>query len=138
MTIQEAIVAAAREALGTPFRHQGRLLSGMDCAGLVVHCARAAGLDYIDQTNYPRRPGAGRLEAALDSQPCLERIPVVSAAYGDVLLIRFLGDPQHLAIHAGDTMIHAWETSGAVCEHTLDSWRHGKVVRAYRFAGVKK
>lgn len=108
----------------------------MDCAGLVVWCAESAGLDYVDQVDYPRQPGNGRLEAALDMQPCLVRIPAGAAEAGDVLLIKFKGDPQHLAIHAGANMIHAWETLGKVCEHAIDQWRSGKVVAAYRFCEV--
>ena len=131
-----AVVSAARAALGTPFRHQGRTLRGMDCAGLVVWCAESAGLDYVDQGDYPRMPGGGRLESALEMQPCLVRIPTATAGAGDVLLIKFKGDPQHLAIHTGENMIHAWETVGKVCEHALDEWRSGKIVAAYRFVEV--
>jgi len=137
MTLAERIVKEAREAIGIPFRHQGRSDSGLDCAGLVVRCAERSGLDYFDQDDYPRRPGGSRIEAALDAQPCLERIQLTEAAAGDVLLIRFMGDPQHLAIHAGETMIHAWEQIGKVCEHSLDAWRSGKIVRAYRFTEFK-
>lgn len=130
------IISAARAALETPFRHQGRTLRGMDCAGLIVWCAESAGLDYVDQRDYPTNPGNGRLEAALDMQPCLVRIPVATAEAGDVLLIKFAGDPQHLALHAGKMMIHAWEKTGKVCEHDLDEWRSGKIVAAYRFCEV--
>ena len=130
------VLTAARSALGAPFRHQGRTLRGLDCAGLIVWCAEIAGLDYVDQGDYPRQPSGGRLEAALEMQPCLVRIPVATAEAGDVLLIKFSGDPQHLAIHAGKTMIHAWEKTGKVCEHDLDEWRSGKIIAAYRFIEV--
>lgn len=130
------VLTAACSALNTPFRHQGRTLRGLDCAGLIVWCAECAGLDYVDQGDYPRQPSNGRLEAALEMQPCLVRIPVATAAAGDVLLIKFNGDPQHLALHAGKTMIHAWEKTGKVCEHDLDEWRSGKIVAAYRFVEV--
>lgn len=133
MTLVDRILPAARAVLETPFRHQGRDVRGLDCAGLIVHCADACGLTYFDQNDYPRQPGNGRLEAALEMQPCLVRIPVATAQAGDVLLIKFKGDPQHLAIHAGETMIHAWETVGKVCEHGLNEWRSGKIVAAYRF-----
>lgn len=131
--LREKIMAAARSALGSPFRHQGRSLLGMDCAGLVVFCAAAAGLEFIDRTDYPRNPSNGQLMAALESQPCLIRIPVSDACVSDVLLIKFSGEPQHLAIHAGKTMIHAWEKPGKVCEHVISEWRTGKIVAAYRF-----
>lgn len=141
----EAIVAAARTAVGTPFRHQGRLASkALDCAGLVCHVAASLGIEYVDQSGYSKRPSQGLLEAALDSQPCLVRVGVTEMQPGDVLLMRFTGDPQHLAIYAGwsdvyhdDGIIHAWLQAGKVSENRFtDEWR-GRVVRVYRFVGVE-
>jgi hypothetical protein len=33
--------------------------------------------------------------------------------------MRFASDPQHLAICAGETIIHAYEAAGQCCEHRL-------------------
>lgn len=130
------VIAAARSALGIPFRHQGRSLAGMDCAGLIVHVAATLGLDYFDQSGYARTPSNGLLEAALDSQPCIERVS--SMRCGDVLLMRFHGDPQHLGIYTGENLIHAYSTIGKVCEHRLsDVWR-SRIVRVYRFKGIEQ
>lgn len=130
------IIEAARGALDVPFRHQGRSLqTGLDCAGLIVHVAKVIGADYVDQSGYGRSPSNGLLESALDGQPCLER--VTEAQPGDVLLMRFNGDPQHLAILAGDTIIHAYSQVGKVCEHRYaDVWQ-ARTVRIYRFRGVE-
>lgn len=134
MTANE-IIAAARAALGTPFRHQGRSLkTGMDCAGLIVHVAQTIGADYHDQTGYGRSPSNGLLESALDDQPCLDRVS--DRQPGDVLLMRFRGDPQHLAICAGDTIIHSYSQVGKVCEHRYaDVWM-ARTVDVYRFRGL--
>lgn len=129
------IIAIARACLGTPFRHQGRIPGvALDCAGLVVAVAAALGADYLDQEGYGRLPVDNRLTEALDAQPCLER--VATRLPGDVLLLRFGGEPQHLSIHAGTTLIHAWEAVGRVCEHGLDARWLSRVVQAYRFTGV--
>ena len=130
----DSLVAAARALLGMPFRHQARYASGyVDCAGTVVHVAETHGLTYFDQQDYPRRPGGGRLEQALDSQPCLRRVALAALAAGDVVLFRFDGEPQHLGICAGPTIIHAFESSGRVVEHDLtDLWQR-RIVRVYRF-----
>ena len=130
----DTIVTAARAFIGTPFVHQGRIPHGaLDCAGLVVAVAQTVGAEYIDQNGYSRNPSGGLLEAALDAQPSLARIAIGDAAPGDILLMRFAGDPQHLAIHADETIIHAYEAPGLVCEHDLtDVWVR-RIVRVYRF-----
>ena len=139
----DSVVAAARAAIGTPFVHQGRAPGvGLDCAGLVVQVARAHGAAYADDGSYARTPAHGLLEAALDRQSCLVRVDDGSPASrlepraGDVLLLRFAGEPQHLAICTGDGMIHAWASVGRVCEHRLGGAWRSRIVRVYRFAGV--
>lgn len=138
------ILAAAQSELGTPFRHQGRTPGGaLDCAGLVIVVAEKLGADYVDQQGYSRYPSDGLLESALDAQPCLRRVALVDMQPGDVLLMRFNSDPQHLAIFAGrsdvyqaEGIIHAWLQARKVCEHVLtDEWR-SRIVRVYRFRGV--
>ena len=129
------ILTAARSCLDTPFRHQGRIPGlALDCAGLVVSVAKEIGADYIDRPGYSRNPSGGLLESALDDQPCLER--VTDRQPGDVLLMRFAGEPQHLAIFTGDNIIHSYESVGKVCEHRMaDVWAV-RIVRVYRFKGV--
>ena len=130
----DAILAAARSAIGTPFRHQGRRAGqALDCAGLVIHVAAAVGAPYLDFPGYAVRPSDGLLEAALDVQPSLIR--VFEMQPGDILLMRFTGDPQHLAIYAGDTIIHAFAAGRKVCEHLLDDVWRARIVRIYRFRG---
>ena len=128
----ELMIAAAREAIGTPFRHQGRTVGkGIDCAGLMVYAMSSAGLDVMDTPTYSRRAGGSMLEAALDSQPALIRVHGIPQA-GDILLMRFDGDPCHLAICTGPTMIHAWAIVRKVCEHDFNREWQSRVVRIYR------
>lgn len=132
-----AIVAAARACLGTPFQHQGRIPGrALDCAGLVVAVAQAIGAEYCDVPGYGRNPSHGLLEAALDAQPCLQAVPSAARQAGDILLLRFDGDPQHLAIFTGETMIHSHQKVGKVCEHRLAGVWVARIVRAYRFRGI--
>lgn len=130
MTAQ-AIIDAARSQLGVAFRHQGRLPGiALDCAGLIAHVMDTLGLPYEDVPGYSRLPHHGRLQQALDAQPSLER--VTTPEPGDVLLMRFRTEPMHLAIHAGETIIHAYEQVGRVCEHRLDDAWAARIVQAYR------
>lgn len=127
------IIAAARACLGTPFRHQGRIPGlALDCAGLVVQVVKTIGLPYHDERGYSRLPHHGRLEAALDAQPSLRQIPAGDRAPGDVLLMRFKAAPTHLGILAGDTLIHAYEQAGKVCEHRMDPAWIARIARVYR------
>ncbi|MCY1555786.1 hypothetical protein D9M68_924740 [compost metagenome] len=137
--MRKAIIKAAMDALETPFRHQGRVPGlGMDCAGVLVHCFQRLGLPYHDESGYPRNPYDGQLEKILDSQPSLRRIAVDEAGAGDVLVMRMVRAPQHIAIHAGQYnghpyVIHGSEQHGKVCLHRLDAQWFGRVMRAYCF-----
>ena len=133
----EQIIAAARACLGTPFVHQGRIPGqALDCAGLVMAVAQSIGADYQDQPGYGRTPANGLLQQALNIQPCLERVKIAERQPGDVLLMRFATEPQHLAIDAGDTLIHSYQQVGKVCEHGLtDVWLK-RIVAVYRFRGL--
>lgn len=128
------VITAARAYLGVPFRHQGRTPPlALDCAGLFVLVCHDLGLPVEDEQGYGRNPYKGLLEQCIARQPFLARVPREDMQAGDILLMRFAGDPQHIAIHAGDTMIHAYEHSGRVVEHRLaDVWR-ARVVSVYRF-----
>ncbi len=136
MITASAIIAAARECLDTPFAHQGRILNrALDCAGVAVHAARAAGLQPEEPAAYGRLPNQAMLETWLDRQPFLARAGQPLQP-GDLLLMRFTGEPQHLALYTGTTIIHAYEAVGRVVEHRLDDkWRR-RIVRAYRFKGM--
>lgn len=136
MTANE-IIAAARSAIGTPFAHQGRIAGkGLDCVGVPAHVATLLSIDYCDIPGYSRTPSGGLLESALDAQPSLVRV-INGVRPSDLLVMRFKGEPQHVAILAGDTIIHAYQPAGKVCEHRFtDQWAR-RVVRVYRFVGVE-
>lgn len=142
---RSAIVAEARSWLGTPFHHQGRVRGvGCDCVGLLIGVARAVGLvaPDFDVTGYARSPNGKSLLDACDRH--LERIARADMRPGDVLVIRWLHDPQHVGIignhlHAGLSVIHAYGTPdgrGSTIEHRLDDGMARRYVAAYRFPGV--
>lgn len=136
--MNQLMIDAASECLGTPFRHQGRVVGlGQDCAGVLAYCLDKLGLPYTDQHGYARTPFDGMLEKSLAAQPSLRQIPVAEADGGDVLLMRMKRAPQHIAIHAGLVrghiyIIHGSEEHGKVAHHRLDDLWRARVVRAYR------
>lgn len=129
------IVEAARSCIGSPFRHQGRIKGkALDCAGLAVTVAHDLGVEYADFQGYGREPFDGQLEKAMDAQPGLVRVAdKTDLQVGDILLMRFSGNPQHVAIFTGQSIIHSYENVGMCCEHRLSSVWQARIVRVYRF-----
>lgn len=129
------IIEAARECLDTPFMHQGRLVGqALDCAGVAVHVFDRVGCEVDQPAAYGRLPNNAMLEYWADRQPFLVR--ATDPQPGDILLMRFTGEPQHVAIYTGENLIHAYEAIGRVVEHRLDDkWRR-RIVRVYRFKGL--
>lgn len=130
----EAIVAAAKACLNTPFKHQGRIAGlGLDCAGLAVHVLNELRLPLIDIKGYGRVPNEGTLKRIMDMQPSLTAIPVSESQAGDFLLIRVSREPSHIAIQSSDDeIIHAYEQVGRTCEHRMDEHWRRNVIAAYR------
>lgn len=131
----DQIIGYARETLGTPFQHQGRLSGlALDCAGVAAHVATRLGVAFNEWPGYGRIPHEGLLEKVMDAQPCL--VIVNDRQPGDVLLMTFERDPQHLAIYAGETIIHAYESVGRVVEHRLSNEWAKKIIKTYRFKAL--
>jgi len=129
------IVAIARETMGTPFRHQGRLPGvGIDCAGVLVHVLKSLGLPHDDLAGYPRLPYRNMIRAVLDAQPCLERVRPREIEAGNVLLMtmhRFT-EPMHVAIYTGSTIVHAYADMQRVVEHSLTPEWRARITNVYR------
>lgn len=132
------IVTAARACLGTPFAHQGRVIGvGLDCVGVAVHAVRSIGVDVLDIPGYGRTPNNGRLASAMDAQCGLERVHnIAERRAGDILLLRFFREPQHVGICTGDGIIHAYQAVDGCCEHPIDEKWAARIVRVYRVKGL--
>jgi cell wall-associated NlpC family hydrolase len=131
MMNSELIIKTAREYLGTPFHHQGRVKGvGIDCAGLVECVAREIGYAIPVHDGYGRQPFAGQMEAKLDEY--LERSATLEP--GCVLLMHFPGTPpMHVAIYAGDSIIHANEKVGFCVEHDYGDLWQKLTTRSYKW-----
>lgn len=118
-----SIVELARECLGTPFVHQGRICgTAMDCAGVLVHVLKRKKLSHKDPKGYPRRPYKGLLEKGLSEQPHLQEIPLSELSAGDVVLFRITTAPRHIGIYTGENVIHAYKEAGRVTEQSFKPW----------------
>jgi len=150
MTTRDDVIAEAPTWLGTPF-HEGAHLRGIgcDCIGLVGGVAVGAGLapadfwetDFAPWHGYSQTAHEGSLIAGLDA--FLDRIDPHDARAGDVIVIRWAGEPQHLAIlvpyaHGGLAMVHALNAPAIqrVTEHRLGGAWLRRVSHAYRYRGL--
>jgi cell wall-associated NlpC family hydrolase len=133
MTTRADIVAEARKYLGTRWLHQGRASNGMDCLGLCLCVAHNLKLSDFESTDYGRIPLGDKMRAVMDEH--MDRVVLYQP--GDVLLMRFETDPQHLAIVTDYGMIHAYAQARKVVEHVLsDTWK-SRIVAAYSFRGLE-
>lgn len=133
------VVAVARSFVGTPFKHRGRQPGvALDCAGVALCSARELSIEHFDVEAYGRTPVNGLLDQTLADQPALVAVadPGSSRA-GDILLMRFGRHPTHVAILAGDTIIHSYESVGQVCEHRFTREWQARVVKVFRFSGIE-
>lgn len=110
--MSDAIVAAARSAIGARFRLHGRDPAlGLDCVGLVVLAVRAGGGTTVAPDGYALRSGDADAVAAMIVAAGLvtanDRWP------GDVLLCR-----------AGPGQLHLAIDGGAVCDQPSGSIIH--------------
>ena len=138
---REAVVAAARGWLGTPYLHQASLRgAGCDCLGLLRGVWREV-MGVEPERPGPYSPdwaeaGAGDDLVAAARRHLVE-IDRADAGPGDVLLFRWrAGLPaKHVAIlSAPGIIIHAHDGI-AVTEVPLGLWRR-RIAAAFRFPGV--
>ena len=137
-----AIVAEARDWIGTRYRHQASLKGvGCDCLGLV----RGVWRNCIgDEPETPPAYAPDWAEAAGEealAQAALRHLVSTSIddfGAGDVLLFRWRDGfvAKHAAIASGEgSMIHAHE-GASVCEVALAPWWRRRLAFAFRFPGV--
>lgn len=147
MTTLSDIVSRARTYKGTRFVHMGRTPgSALDCAGVLVCCARDEGLvsPDFDVPPYLQKP-TGNMMLEWCDKYMGGRVPKDQMRPGHALVMVVDKDPQHLGI-LGDykygvdvlSIIHAANNAHPprVIETRLMWTRVQRFVAAYRFPGV--
>lgn len=140
MTTRAEIVTEARRWLGTPFKHQARVLGeGVDCGGVIVMVARRFGLDqdYTDPVGYPAQPHSDFMERLLDRYT--EPVRPEERRAGDIVTLAFGRRLHHLGIlSARNRIIHAWNGGPGSCviETRLTGSFLTGMRRVYKFRGL--
>lgn len=112
MTTPDQIVAAARQYLGVPWRHQGRTKFGIDCGGLIILVGRELRLmpATYDEIDYSRRPDGWSFLEAFGK--VMDEKPLTEAKVGDALIFIDGPYPCHTGIltekHGVPHFIHAY------------------------------
>ncbi len=131
------VIQEARRWLRTPYLHQARLRGvGVDCIGLVLGVGAAVGAwpATFNYTGYGRLPHNYNL--LFEARRYFLEIPLDQLQPGCILMMRYYTEPRHLAIFAGETMIHAASNFQEVVEHRYDDKNRGRTQYAFRFPGV--
>lgn len=147
MTTASDIVVAAREWVGTPYRHQHSVKgSGTDCLGLIRGVYRdVIGPEPETPPNYSPSWGEGDrrevlLTAAHRHLVAIDDWHHDSVAPGDVLIFRMKRGviAKHCGIVTSDThMVHAYQGAGCVIESALVPYWRKKIVGVFRYPGVE-
>lgn len=137
--MRRKIVEKAREYLGTPFHHQGRLKGiGIDCIGLLSCVAHELGIFTKDHTNYSRHPDGESLINELSKH--LDEIPPSKMNIGDIIVFTISKRtkyPQHIGFVTDYGMIHTYQGSGKVVEHVLDDKWKRRICACFKFRNLK-
>jgi cell wall-associated NlpC family hydrolase len=119
--------------LGVKWRHQGRSPRAVDCIGLLVLSARAAGRDLRDRKGYGRDATRDGLREAL-----VEHFGQPSGyVHGGVALCKWdeCSLPSHVGIVAkrdtGWYLIHGYSLAGKVVEHRIDAKWGGTIIEVF-------
>lgn len=137
-----AILAEARDWIGTPYRHQASAKgAGCDCLGLVRGVWRAIYGEEPEPApaytpDWAERRGAETLLAA--AQRHMRAITLETAAPGDVLLFRMdaRSPIKHCAlVDEGERLIHAY-WGRAVVRSRFAPWWRARCAAAFAFPGT--
>ena len=128
-----AIVAAARSCVGTRFRPQGRVPQlGLDCVGVLLVAAAAAGLPSADVPAYRLGGALPDVEAILRLHGCA---PIDEALAGDILVNAPAPRQRHFGIVTPNGVVHAHAGLERVVEGPIDSgWL---VIGTWRLPGAR-
>ena len=143
------IVAEARRYLGVPFRHQGRAMSGIDCAGLVEVVGIALGDPEVTKLapkirGYSRMPQEAEMQRLMAIS--LRRKPTGALQLGDIIqTIDHAGYRKvcHMGIvtglNGGIGLIHAYNRVSyeKVVEHTFDPEWAAKISSVFEYHSVE-
>lgn len=128
-------------AYTVPYKGGGRTKEGADCWGLVVllyqemygiHLPEFPNVGVVDYKDAEQSEVTSKeITRLLGTRPEVEKVEV--ASQGDLIILRVLGEPVHIAFALGDNlMIHIGRTHGVVVENYMEAKWKSKVMGIYK------
>ncbi len=152
MPTRKQITTAAREYLGTPFQHQGRLKGkACDCVGLPYMVAEELGLHSRDGKPIHKHDNAHYQAQPTDHfvheecQRLLVEKPLSAMREGDVISMKMPTIPCHVGIvttlYEGTSdqclgVIHSYAPAHKVVETIIDAKLWNRIHGCFAFPGV--
>lgn len=138
--LRNEFVAKAREATGTPWVHQGRVVPhGVDCVGLMLWTWRQLGISDYEPPPYPRNAQWGQFVQHFRAHMTEIRIEDIQPS--DVIIFRQSVYPCHCGImtEAGEDpkFIHSYLLRRRVVEERLSQLWKPVMVAAFKNPGVE-
>lgn len=122
-----AVWALANELKGTPWKHEGKDKSGMDCLGVLIYFFKRLGIDLIGEDtqgydiNFWRIGKKDLFEEGARKRGLTVSKRASDALPGDILYFKFRKIVSHAAIYVGrGYFLHAVTNEGVVLEKLSD------------------
>ena len=134
MVTSTQAIEIARQYIGTPFHHQGRVKGeGIDCVGLLICVFKDIGIVPLnwDSNRYETRNDGIELHKTL-LEFCYE-IPLDKIRPGDIVTIIVTESPQHLGLISNYGIIQCIKK---VSEHRITERLKKRFHKSYRVRGL--
>jgi len=130
------IINKAKEYIGTPFMHQGRVKgSGVDCLGLLLCVGRELGIYNKEWLDYSKTPDSDVMLDVMRND--VEEKEIKDMQHGDIMLFNVAGACQHLGFYCIENgleyIIHAYQPVGKVVQHGFDNKWSKRVYKVFSF-----
>lgn len=142
MTLREKFLNACLECVGTKYHHLGRKMGvGLDCLGVPIYASKKVGIyKNGDCSDYSMMPDGKILLERLTNNLILK--DKNDLKNGDILLMRFNKEPQHVAIYFKENglekIVHASYYHRKCTVEIYDQEYKNKTVFAFQFNDFDK
>lgn len=128
-----------KKFVGTRYKPQGRLVGvGLDCLGTVIELMKELKIyKGGDKSNYSQIPDGYELYNSCKEWLVEKNIEEMQE--GDVLLMKFNEEPQHLAVLVdNNNIVHSYLIARKVVIHRLDDLWKSRVIAVFEFKEIEK